>query len=113
MNVFFLVLEILLIIAAIILQFISFSRTRNAMNRFASDVKDALSDTKLKNMQFLRDDLTDSNNVESLIHCVDYLSKEESEKAENQSEGTINAYEDIDLIDSPVLANSFSASKIA
>ena len=108
MNVFFLVLEILLIIAAIILQFISFSRTRNAMNRFASNVKDALSDTKLKNMQFLRDDLTDSNNVESLIHCVDYLSKEESEKAENQSEGTINAYEDIDLIDSPVLANKLN-----
>lgn len=103
MSVFFLVLEILLIITAIILQFISFSKTRNAMNNFSSCVKDALSDAKLKNMHYRQDDLTDSKNVEDLVHCKDYLTVEEADEADNQSEGIINAYEDIDLIDSPVL----------
>ena len=75
MNVFFLVLEILLIIAAIILQIVSFSRTKQGMEIFAAKVKDALSDAKLKSMKFLRDDLTDSKNVQSLIYCKDYLSE--------------------------------------
>ena len=105
MNVFFLVLEILLIIAAIILQIVSFSRTKQGMEIFAAKVKDALSDAKLKSMKFLRDDLTDSKNVQSLIYCKDYLSAEESEKADDLVDGKISAYEDIDLIDSPVLTD--------
>lgn len=93
MNVFFLVLEILLIIAAIILQIVSFSRTKQGMEIFAAKVKDALSDAKLKSMKFLRDDLTDSKNVQSLIYCKDYLSAEESEKADDLVDGKISAYE--------------------
>ena len=102
MNVLFLVLEILLIITAIVLQLASFIRTKKALKAFATNVKEALSDSKLKRMRFVQEELSDPKNVDNLVHCVDYLSTEDVEAA-NQVEGIINEYDDIDLIDSPVL----------
>lgn len=103
MNVLFLVLEILLIITAIVLQLASFNRTKKALKAFVSNVKGALSDSRLKRMRFVQEDLTDPKIVDSLVHCVDYLSTMGEEIAADQVEGITNVYEDIDLIVSPVL----------
>lgn len=97
MSYIFLVLEIICITLAVILQIVSFARSRKRMHTFLGQAKDVFSGLSLKTVFYRPSDLDNPDSFQSVIGC-----RSTAEIGEDEPEDSTDV-ESIVLVDSPVL----------
>lgn len=107
MSYIFLVLEIICIVAAVVIQIKSFSKSKKRMEELSSHAKSAFSNLRLESILYEGDELDDPEVMKSLINCKEVI------KSEEDDDSAYDNVEEIDLISSPVLStgedNEFAA----
>ena len=97
MSYIFLVVEILCITTAVILQLVSFAKSRKRMDTFLRQVKDVFSRLSLKTVFYRTSDLDNPDLFQSVIGCRSTV-----EIVENEPEDSTDV-ENIVLVDNPAL----------